>query len=823
MNWKRAIVLATLSLALSRPAPAAEPPRAAAGAPPEFSGIYPHLAMFNNENECGTGAVVPWADRLWVVTYAPHKPKGSSDKLYEIDAALAQTVRPESIGGTPANRMIHSESNQLFIGPYAIDRDRNVRAIPYSAMPGRHTANARHLTDPANKIYYATMEEGFYEVDVKTLEPKALYPDANGAPGGHGGTLLPGYHGKGAYSGQGRLVYANNGDTAREALSRPDVPSGCLAEWDGKVWRVVRRNQFCDVTGPGGITGNERPDTDPLWTVGWDHRSLMLMVLDGGTWHTFRLPKATHTYDGAHGWNTEWPRIRDVGEPDLLMTMHGTFWRFPRTFTAARAAGIRPRSTYLKVIGDFARWNDRIVFGCDDTAKSEFLNKRKAKGKLLGPGQSHSNLWFAAPSLLDDLGPAIGRGSVWANEPVKAGVASDPYLFAGYERRGAHLVHGGDGGPITFEFEIDADGSGKWASLRKVTVPAGGYAWAEFAAADRGEWVRVRPDRDAERVTVQFHYAGADRRTRDADGRVAGVAKPGEAGVVGGLIRVRGDNKRTLAFAATAGGDGAAGGEVGYYEMDATAALRRVADDKAHAFLKKHAPIPQGVLSVDAASVVYVDDAGRRWRLPKGDAAFDALTTGAAYRVDREVCTERDLFNAHGTFYELPAENAGGFVKVRPVTTHNRAITDYCSYRGMLVLTGVAPAAAESNRHVIRSDDGKAAVWVGTVDDLWKLGKPVGRGGPWKDSAAKAGAASDPYLMTGYDKKHLALSQTGADAVRMRVEIDPTGEGRWVAYRTFDVPSGRTIDHEFPTAFQAYWVRVVADASCTATAQLTYE
>ncbi len=27
------------------------------------SGIYPHLAMFNQEGECGTGAVVPWAGR----------------------------------------------------------------------------------------------------------------------------------------------------------------------------------------------------------------------------------------------------------------------------------------------------------------------------------------------------------------------------------------------------------------------------------------------------------------------------------------------------------------------------------------------------------------------------------------------------------------------------------------------------------------------------------------------------------------------------------------------------------------------------------------
>ena len=223
---------------------------------PSFSGIYPHLAFFNDENECGTGAVVPWADRLWVITYAPHMPQGSTDKLYEIDADLNLIVRPESIGGTPANRMIHRESQQLFIGPYAIDDARNVRVIPYAAMFGRHTGNARHLIEPADKIYYATMEEGIYEVDVQTLEPRILFDDEQqaGAPKAD----LPGYHGKGLYSGQGRLVYANNGEHGREAQRDPFVASGVLAEWDGKsdAFEIVRRNQFTEVTGPGGIYGN---------------------------------------------------------------------------------------------------------------------------------------------------------------------------------------------------------------------------------------------------------------------------------------------------------------------------------------------------------------------------------------------------------------------------------------------------------------------------------------------------------------------------------------------------------------------------------------
>lgn len=59
--------------------------------------------------------------------------------------------------------------------------------------------------------------------------------------------------------------------------------------------------------------------------------------------------------------NTEWPRIRDIGERDLLMTMHGTFWHFPKTFQPGRSAGVAPRSTYLKFIEDFCRWDDVVA------------------------------------------------------------------------------------------------------------------------------------------------------------------------------------------------------------------------------------------------------------------------------------------------------------------------------------------------------------------------------------------------------------------------------------------------------------------------------
>ncbi|HRQ90351.1 MAG TPA: hypothetical protein PLA50_16245, partial [Bacteroidia bacterium] len=371
-----------------------------------------------------------------------------------------------------------------FIGPYAIGEDGTVRTIPYTEMFGRPTGNARHLVDPAGKIYCASMEEAFYEIDAKTLAVTTLYLDEQVKTPGPKADL-PGYHGKGLYSGQGVLVYANNGENSLEARRDPFVPSGVLAEWDGKDWKVVRRNQFTEVTGPGGIFGNENPATDPIWSIGWDAKSLLLMLRDGGGWHAYRLPKASHSYDGAHGWNTEWPRIREVGEgDDLLMTMHGMFWRFPKGFSLADTSGIAPRSSYLKVIGDFCRWQDRLVFGCDDTANSEFLNKRKAKGEIAAP-QSQSNLWFVKPDQIDHLGPVIGRGSVWLGEDVAAGAKSDPYLFGGLKNRALHLAQSGAVEAVV-SIEIDRDGKGDWQPLRTVALPPDGYVWTAFEDAEPG-------------------------------------------------------------------------------------------------------------------------------------------------------------------------------------------------------------------------------------------------------------------------------------------------------------------------------------------------
>lgn len=796
---------------------------------PQFSGIYPHLAYYNNEGECGTGAVVPWADRLWVISYGPHLPFGSTDKLYEISPQLNKIIRPESIGGTPANRMIHRESNQLFIGPYAINGAGEVRTIPYTQAPGRYTGLARALDNPQNNLLLATMEEGFYELDVHNLHTKLLYEDgniklknANKTSNNSSSSLLPGAHGKGLYSGQGVMVYSNNGESGDKALKQFDIESGVLAEWNGQDWKLIRRNQFVEVTGPGGIYGNKNPATDPIWVTGWDHKSVLLGVRDAGKWTFFRLPKASHSYDGAHGWNTEWPRIRDVGttgKPDYLMTMHGMFWHFPASFTSIHSAGIRPRSAYLKVIGDFTRWQDGLVFGCDDSAQKEFLNKRKAKGNIEGPGQSNSNLWFTSVQLPDQLGPNTAQGAVWLSEKIEANVSSEPFLFAGWKKRMAWIQNAGKE-DVKFTFEVDRHGKGKWENLRTVLVEAGKSTNISFQSTETGEWIKVKSDKNTT-ATVNFNYTDGTRFVTQSSPIFNGLASIRRDEYTGGLLYALGDNRRKLGVLA---GDFSKEKfkEVGYYELDSAMNLNRREDGKMADFIRSKFEISKDAISVDEASVLVVDDAGRRWRLPKGNENFTKKNTSASIRICREVATERDLMNAHGTFYELPAENADGFAKIRPVASHSLSVHDYASYRGLLVMTGLEKESP-TNEHIITSADGKAKVWAGTIDDLWKLGKPTGQGGPWKNSFVTANMKSDPYLIGFYDKKSLKISHKSKQTITFTIEIEPIGHGPWMVFKKVEIKPNETFEYTFASDFQARWIRFSSNKNCEATTWLTYQ
>jgi len=787
----------------------------------QISGVYPHLAAFNGHGECGIGAVVPWAERLWWITYPPHYRHGSDDKLYSIDESLALKIHPESVGGTHAARMIHGPSKQLLIGPYAIDADGNVRAMDVKKIPGRYTAWATHLTDPDNKAYLFDMEGPLWEIDVHSLAGRRLFLKP-----------VPGWHGKGAYTAQRRLVISNNGENRPgnpsdvpgeweapiEKWSRGEEDAGVLAQYDGSDWEILKRRQFVDITGPGGIRGSRSPD-DPLWAMGWDKRSVLLEVLDEGQWTTYRLPKASHAMDPRHGWYTEWPRIRQVAEGRALMCMHGMFFDFPLSFSSSSAHGIRPICSHLRYVPDFCTWNDQLVIASDDTS---IMQNPMA-------GQSHSNLWFGSIDDLHSWGPGYAFGGPWLTDAVKANEPSDPYLFAGFRGRVLHLTADG-GQQVDVTVEIDADGNGDWNVLEKLTIPASGYTHHVFADDTPGEWIRFRSAQEATLSAYLHYYAVAERNHPRDEGLFAGLRSNDDPGQKIAIRPAKHNRNLQVIFQDAMsekrlGDDHVGSYHVGNYVEFDQRLQPSVIDDQARAAEAHQLLQFKPMVEYDAASAIITGYDMRRYRLPIVPG------TKPIGRDVREVQSERTLAHIGNLFYEAPRgphhKGEIDFRRMRPVAAHRFAIHDFCTWRGLLVLAG-ARAESTGDGHVIvlpenRTGNEKPALWFGMVDDLWKLGKPVGVGGPWKKTLVSAGAASDPYIMTGFDRKSLEISHDANVNVEFRIEVDYSNRDHWQTFGTLNVAAGETKQFVFPDGYSAHWVRLVPSRDCEATALFRYE
>ncbi|MGV8094016.1 MAG: hypothetical protein AB2L24_19305 [Mangrovibacterium sp.] len=368
---------------------------------------------------------------------------------------------------------------------------------------------------------------------------------------------------------------------------------------------------------------------------------------------------------------------------------------------------------------------------------------------------------------------------------------------------------------------MDEKGNNNWKVFKTVSLEPGEAVHVPFGNNEIGEWVRVSPDKQT-KATVHFYYAAHDTRSSDPDILFNGLAHINENTSSGGLLWGLGNNRRKLGVLAGMVSNESFT-ETGYYELDSLMNLVKREDPGTATFIREKFAIPSQVVSIDNASVLVTDNAGRRWRLPKGDPEYSELTAHAVLRICREVATERDLFSCAGTFYELPAENADGYAKIRPVASHHFRIHDYASYRGLLIMTGLQKDLPGGNDHIIQSADGKAAVWAGVIDDLWKMGKPVGEGGPWKDSDVKAGVPSDPYLIGFYDQRSLKITHGAGEPVSFKIEVDPIGHGPWMTYKGVTVKPGESFDFVFPGSFQSRWIRFVADKDCNATAWLNYK
>lgn len=328
--------------------------------PIEVNGIFPGLAVTASSSpkrsECGIGALMSWADRLYMVTYLSVHNAGSGTGLYEIYPNMTMSKIADH-NCTYANRLIHPATNQIVIGPYLIDANRNIRVID-DLLGIRIGATAEHITYPDSMVYMLSMDGPLYEVDITQGSPlKAVklfdLPEILNIPSGE----QP--HFKAAHTMNETLFVCSNTFTQQDMLGTEN--GGRFASWKGDTknssnnygWEIIESTGFVEVTGRHNFGR-------VVYAVGWDNASAILMQRDYGdkaapstrsTWRKYRLPKASHAFD--HFWQTEWPRIREIETERYLADIHGQFYELSPLGWAGSTWGLRPVSQHLRVIPDY--------------------------------------------------------------------------------------------------------------------------------------------------------------------------------------------------------------------------------------------------------------------------------------------------------------------------------------------------------------------------------------------------------------------------------------------------------------------------------------
>jgi hypothetical protein len=292
-------------------------------------------------------------------------------------------------------------------------------------------------------------------------------------------------HFKSAFTGEGRVVVANNSYDEREFQGTS--AAGRLAEWDGTSWTILEETPFTEVSGSATLGG-------AVYATGWDRASVLLKVLVDGAWSTYRLPKASHTFD--HAWCTEWLRIREVETERLLMDCHGMFYELPYHVYDGKVWGIRPICTHLRMVPDFCSWRGLLVLAGNQVTPIGDRNPFA--------GQPQSGLWFGKTDDLWRFGKPQGWGGPWWETPVRAGEPSPPFLMTGFDKKVLHLYHSA-GALVTFTVDVDFLGNQTWKTYASIRVPSGGYGHHEFPGAFSAHWVRITADSDCT-ATAYFVY-----------------------------------------------------------------------------------------------------------------------------------------------------------------------------------------------------------------------------------------------------------------------------------------------------------------------------
>jgi len=239
------------------------------------SGVFPALTTTADSgpkrSECGHGALMAWADRLWVISYLSVPNAGNGTGLYSIDENMVMT-KVASHSSVFANRLLIPAINSIVIGPYVIDSEGNIQVIE-ALLNVRVGGMAAHINFPNTTAYFLGMDGPLWEcLVIPPFSCTQLYDLVKvlNIP------VDQQVHMKAAHSMNGKLWIASN--TFDEADYVSTRHGGRLATWDGQStsnWTIVEETAFVEVTGRSNW-GNV------VFALGWDDASVILKVIDNG-------------------------------------------------------------------------------------------------------------------------------------------------------------------------------------------------------------------------------------------------------------------------------------------------------------------------------------------------------------------------------------------------------------------------------------------------------------------------------------------------------------------------------------------------------------
>jgi hypothetical protein len=208
------------------------------------------------------------------------------------------------------------------------------------------------------------------------------------------------------------------------------------------------------------------------------------------------------------------------------------------------------------------------------------------------------------------------------------------------------------------------------------------------------------------------------------------------------------------------------------------------------------------------------NDQWKTYRLPKGSQAWEHAWNTEWMRI-REAQTERFMMDVFGLMYELPVMSYGGhMLPVKPICNHIRVIPDFTFWRGMFVMAGdqIDQAVGQPQSNLLFEN----------IDDLWNYGKPVGWGSIWWEDDVQKNQYSDPFLMTGFDKKTIHITNHARRAVKISFEVDYMGNETWNTYKTIQIEGNSYKSIVFPDGYSAHWIRAKSHENAKLTVNFQY-